>query len=86
VVVVVAWAQLLSRHVQSVQVKVAHHLVSRTPLMYLAESTLVRQCGSLVGELLALVAAMPETYMCMLQLLSTRDLLGKKMTLYMCFR
>jgi hypothetical protein len=45
VVAVVAWALLLSLRVQSVQAKVEFHLVSRTPLMFLAESTLAKQCG-----------------------------------------
>jgi hypothetical protein len=44
VAAVVAWALLLSLRVQSVQAKVAFHLASRTPLMFLAESTLVKQC------------------------------------------
>ena len=41
--VVVAWAQLLLLHVQNALVKVAHRRVSRTQLMFLAESTLDKQ-------------------------------------------
>jgi hypothetical protein len=43
-VVVVAWALLLLLLVQSVQAKVAFHLASHTPLTFLAELTLAKQC------------------------------------------
>jgi hypothetical protein len=43
VAVVVAWAQLSLLRVQSVQAKVAHRLVSHTPLMFREELTQVRQ-------------------------------------------
>jgi hypothetical protein len=43
-VVVAAWALSLLLRVQSVQAKVAFHLASHTPLMFLAESTLAKQC------------------------------------------
>jgi hypothetical protein len=46
VAVVAVWAQSLLRHVQSVLAKVAHHHVSRTPLMYLAALTLAKLCAS----------------------------------------
>jgi hypothetical protein len=40
------WEQLLSHHVQSVLAKAARPRVSHTQSMYLAASTLVRQCAS----------------------------------------
>jgi hypothetical protein len=51
---VVAWALLLLLRVQSVQAKVAFRLESRTPLMFLAESILDKQCVSPVAVLQAL--------------------------------
>jgi hypothetical protein len=85
VVVVAVWAQSLLRHVQSVLAKVAHHHVSHTPLMYLVVSILARQCDSLVVALQVHVAAMQVICTCMLQLLNTRDLFEKMMTLFVTF-
>jgi hypothetical protein len=83
--VVAAWAQSLLRHVQSVLVKAVHHLVSHTPLMYLVVSILARQCDSQVVALLVHAAAMQVICTCMLQLLNTRDLFEKMMTLFVTF-
>jgi hypothetical protein len=85
VVVVVAWALLLSLHVPSVQVKVGFHLVSRTPLMFLVESTPDKQCVSLVAVLLVLAEETLAICMCMSLLPNMHVLHAKKMTLFAYF-
>jgi hypothetical protein len=85
VVVVVAWARLLSLHVPGVQVKVGFHLVSRTPLMFLAELTLARQCALLVAVLLVLAEETLAICMCMSPLRNIHDSLAKKMTSFAHF-
>jgi hypothetical protein len=85
VAAVAAWALLLLLLVQSVQAKVAFHLASRTPLMFLAESTLVKQCVLLVVVLLGLAEETLAICMCMSLSPSILDSLAKKMTLFVVF-
>jgi hypothetical protein len=83
---VLAWALLLLLRVQSVQAKVAHHLVSHTRLTSPAESTPVKQCVSLVAVLLVLAEETRVICMCMSLLRSILDSLAKKMTSFVHFR
>jgi hypothetical protein len=85
VAVVVAWALLLLLRVQSAQAKVVFRLVSRTPLMFLAESTLAKQCVSPVAVLLVLAEETQAICMYTLLLPSILDSLAKKMTLFVIF-
>ena len=85
VAAVVAWALLLLLRVQSVQAKVVFRLVSPTPLMFLAESTLAKQCVSLVAVLLVLAEETQAICMCTLLLRSILDSFVKKMTLFVIF-
>jgi hypothetical protein len=85
VVVVVAWARLLLLRVPSVQVKVGFHLVSRTPLMFLVESTPDKQCVSLVAVLRVLAEETLAICMCMLLLPNMHVSHAKKMTLFAYF-
>jgi hypothetical protein len=85
VAVVAAWALLLLLRVQSVQAKVAHRLVSHTPLMFLVESTPVKQCVSPVAVLLDLAEEMLAIYMCMSLLRNIHVSHAKKMTLFAHF-
>jgi hypothetical protein len=80
VAAVVAWALLLLLRVQSVQAKVAFRLVSHTPLMFLAESTLAKQCVLLAGVLLVLAEETLAICMCMSLLRNIHDSFAKMMT------
>jgi hypothetical protein len=80
VAAVVAWALLLLLRVQSVQAKVAFRLVSHTPLMFLAESTLAKQCVLLAAVLLVLAEETLAICMCMSLLRSTHASRAKTMT------
>jgi hypothetical protein len=79
VAVVAAWALLSLLRVPSAQVKVAHHLVSRTQLMFLVELTPDKQCALLVAVLRVLVEETPVICMCMSLLRNILDSLAKKM-------
>jgi hypothetical protein len=85
VAAVVAWALLLLLRVQSVQEKVALHRASRTPLMFLAESTLGKQCVLLVAVLLVLAEETLATCMCMSLLRNIHVSFEKKMTSFASF-
>jgi hypothetical protein len=85
VAAVVAWALLLSLLVQSVQAKVAFHLASHTPLMFLAELTLAKQCVLRVAVLLVLAEETLAICMCMSLSRNIHDSLAKKMTSFAHF-
>jgi hypothetical protein len=85
VAAVVAWALLLLLRVPSAQAKVAFRLVSRTPLMFLAELIPGKQCVSLVEVLLVLAEETLAICMCMSLSRSILDSFAKKMTLFVTF-
>jgi hypothetical protein len=85
VVAVVAWAQSLSHHVQSVLVKAARRRVSHTQSMSLVVSIQARQCASPDAVLWVLAAELLVICTCTLQLHNTRSMFEKMTTLFVTF-